>query len=116
MKVGKIDTNKKVLVVAEIGNNHEGSFKTAVKMIQSAARCGVDAVKFQTFKTEQFVNPENSLRFQKLKSFELTFSEFEKLRRITREEGLLFISTPLDMESARFLKKMVEGVELPILE
>ena len=52
----KINSKKKVMIVAEIGNNHEGSFKQAKKLIQKAAQSGVDAVKFQTFKTEEFIN------------------------------------------------------------
>ena len=44
------------MIVAEIGNNHEGSFNQAKKLIQKAAQSGVDAVKFQTFKTEEFIN------------------------------------------------------------
>ena len=35
MKIGKIDTDKKVFIIAEIGNNHEGSFKIAKKMMTS---------------------------------------------------------------------------------
>jgi len=41
-------TKNKVLIVAEIGNNHEGNFKNAKKLILKAKQCGVDAVKFQT--------------------------------------------------------------------
>ena len=45
----------KVFIIAEIGNNHEGNFKLAKKLIFLAAKAGVDAVKFQTYKTEEFV-------------------------------------------------------------
>ena len=48
MKIGKIDTDKKVFIIAEIGNNHEGNFELAKKMINAAAATGVDAVKSQT--------------------------------------------------------------------
>ena len=37
----------KLIIVAEIGKNHEGSFKIAKKLIQKASEAGVDAVKFQ---------------------------------------------------------------------
>ena len=46
MKI-KFDS-KKSFIVAEIGNNHEGSFLNAKKMIKLAAKAKVDAVKFQT--------------------------------------------------------------------
>jgi sialic acid synthase SpsE len=35
MKIGNFDTNKKVLIIAEIGNNHEGDFDLAVEMIEA---------------------------------------------------------------------------------
>jgi len=47
MKVGSFDTDRGVLVVAEIGNNHEGNFQRAAEMVREAAQCGVGAVKFR---------------------------------------------------------------------
>ena len=45
----------KINIVAEVGVNHNGSFDLAIKLIQSAKRCGADTVKFQTFFAEEFV-------------------------------------------------------------
>ena len=45
---------KKVLIIAEIGVNHNGSEKLAYKMIDKAKTCGADIVKFQLFKTDKF--------------------------------------------------------------
>ena len=47
---------KKTFFIAEIGNNHEGSFKNAIKLIDQAKKSGADAVKFQTFDTNYFIN------------------------------------------------------------
>ena len=55
MKIKNFDTKKKVLIVGEIGNNHEGSYKNAIRLINMASNAGVNAVKFQTFKTENFI-------------------------------------------------------------
>ena len=103
MKIGNIDTSKKVFIVAEIGNNHEGSFELAKKMINEAATTGVDAVKFQTFIPEKFVSFKDELRLNKLRSFQLSYKQFEKLSKIAKKKGLIFFSTPLDIESAKFL-------------
>ena len=51
--------NNKTYIVAEIGNNHEGSMVNAFKLIDEAKSCGVDAVKFQTFKVENFISNLN---------------------------------------------------------
>ena len=112
MKIRNFDTNKKVLVVAEIGNNHEGFYSVAEDMIVKAAKAGVDAVKFQTFRTELFVNRSDKIRFNRLKSFELTFDEFEKLSQLAISEGLLFLSTPFDLESAKFLNTIVSAYKI----
>ena len=56
---------KKTFIIAEIGNNHEGSFNVACKLIEEAKKTGVDAVKFQTFKTVDFMSPKDKKRFKK---------------------------------------------------
>ena len=98
----------KVLVVAEIGNNHEGDFELAMEMVRTAAECGVDAVKFQTFKTRYFVSQLDPARYQRMSSFELSFGQFEKLQSLAKSLGLLFVSTPLDLPSAEFLNGLVD--------
>ena len=71
MKIGNrsIGPNEPPLIIAEIGNNHEGDFELAKDMINAAAETGVDAVKFQTFETENYVSKFDTQRFAKLKSF-----------------------------------------------
>ncbi len=103
MKIGKIDTKKKVFIVAEIGNNHEGNFDLAKKMIVKASNAGVDAVKFQTFIPEHFVSFKDQSRINRLKSFQLSFKQFKELSKIAKKKGLIFFSTPLDIKSANFL-------------
>ena len=45
---------KNTFIVAEIGNNHEGNFKTAIELIDKASEAKVDAVKFQCYDTQSF--------------------------------------------------------------
>lgn len=108
MQIGQFPLNERVLIVAEIGNNHEGNFEVARQLVLEAAACGVDAVKFQTFRTEHFVSRADPARFERLQGFELSFSQFEELARLARAQGLLFISTPLDLGSAEFLENIVD--------
>jgi sialic acid synthase SpsE len=103
MKFHHFDLAKRVLVVAEIGNNHEGNFDVAVRMLEQAAAAGADAVKFQTFVAEQFVSPADPERLKRMRGFQLSFEQFGKLADRARELGVVFFSTPLDIESARFL-------------
>lgn len=106
MKFGNFDTDERVFIVAEIGNNHEGSFALAQEMVGLAAEAGADAVKFQTFITELFVSKEDTNRIERMRNFELSFSQFEILARQAESAGVLFFSTPLDLESAKFLNTL----------
>lgn len=110
--VGNFNTDERVLIVAEIGNNHEGSLKRAVKMIKLAAEAGADAVKFQTFRTEHYVSPINENRFNQLKSFEFESKELEKLKLAADRAGVIFISTPFDIGSAVTLNKFVSAFKI----
>ena len=76
-KLKTLTQKKKILIVGEIGNNHEGCFKTAKKLINMAAKAGVDAVKFQTYKTEKFILINDKKNFKKFKKFEFSFSQLE---------------------------------------
>lgn len=112
MIIGDIDTDREVLIIAEIGNNHEGSYSLAEELIGRAAEAGANAVKFQTFITEHFVSPADEVRFARLKSFELRFDQFEELSKLAHSLGLLFISTPLDLYSAAFLDRVVDAYKI----
>jgi sialic acid synthase SpsE len=108
MHIGGFNLDEKVLVVAEIGNNHEGNLEVAKTLVRQAAACGVDAVKFQTFQTRYFVRRQDRARYERLQQFELPYSAWEELYKVTKDLGLLFFSTPLDLESARFLEDLVD--------
>lgn len=107
MKIANHDLTEKILIVAEIGNNHEGNFEVACRMVEAAAAAGVDAVKFQTFKTRRFTSNADPARFARLSKFELTQDQFAKLAELAVARGIIFFSTPLDLESAQFLAPIV---------
>ncbi len=112
MKVGGADLRERVLVVAECGNNHEGSLDVAKQLVCQAAAAGVDAVKFQTFVTERFTGPEDPARVARLKGFELPPGAFRELAVLAAAEGVLFLSTPLDLESVAVLDGLVPAFKI----
>jgi len=112
MRIGTFDTNQRVLVIAEIGNNHEGSAERALALVRAAAAAGADAVKVQTFRTEHFVNRRQADRFARLKSFELPIDAFAAVSTEARALGLLFIATPLDLHSAAALEPIVDAYKI----
>jgi N,N'-diacetyllegionaminate synthase len=112
MRIGAFDTASRVFVVAEIGNNHEGDPEVAVQLVRSAAECRADAVKLQTYRTALFVRPADTERYERLARFELASSVVEQLAELAHSLGLLFVSTPLDLESAAFLEPLVDAYKI----
>ena len=99
--------NKKTFIIAEIGNNHEGKLSNAIKLIDAAIECKVDAVKFQTFKIENFLSDIiDEKRKKMLKKFQLSYEDFIKIKNYCSKKKNEFFSTPLDIESAYFLNKI----------
>jgi sialic acid synthase SpsE len=112
MHIGSFDTSNRVLVVAEIGNNHEGHADVAEELVRQAAACGAGAVKFQVFRARHFVSRRDEARFARLSSFELPYETFASLATLARSLGLLFIATPLDLPSSRFLADHVDAMKI----
>lgn len=106
----------RVYIIAEAGVNHNGSLDIAKKMVDAAKNAGVDAIKFQTFKTENIVT-KNALKadyqikstgdgvsqYSMLKGLELSYSDFEALKNYCDVSCIEFLSTPFDLESIDFL-------------
>ncbi|OZT82847.1 N-acetylneuraminate synthase [Vibrio sp. 03_296] len=108
-------TNK-TFIIAEAGVNHNGDIRLAKQLIDAAADAGVDAVKFQTWKTELLVTEdakmadyqvENTQReetqFEMLKRLELSYDDFTELKSYCDYKGITFMSTPDEEQSATFL-------------
>ena len=93
--------NNKTFIIAEIGINHNGSLPLAFKLINSAKRAGADAVKFQTYITEERA-PKNSPIFNILKKCELSFEDFKKIKIYCDKKKIEFFSTPFDIKSFNF--------------
>ncbi len=97
----------KTFIVAEVGNNHEGSISNAYKLIEKAKYAGVDAVKFQTYDVKKYYSTNYDIkRIKKLKKFQLSHQSLIKLSKYAKKLGLIFFSTPFDIDSAIFLNKL----------
>ncbi|MBB1428728.1 N-acetylneuraminate synthase [Shewanella sp. SG44-2] len=109
----------KTFIIAEAGVNHNGDFVLAKQLIDVAVAAGVDAVKFQTWKTELLVTEdadmaeyqkENTLveesQFQMLKRLELSYDDFSALKAYCDSLNIMFMSTPDEEQSATFLDSL----------
>ncbi|MGL5479189.1 MAG: N-acetylneuraminate synthase [Clostridium sp.] len=118
---------KNTFIIAEAGVNHNGNLDIAKKMIDEASKTGVDAIKFQTFKTENLVckgakkaeyqknntdNKEN--QFGMLKRLEFSYEDFKELNEYCKLKDIMFLSSPFDLESIEMLKKLdIEIFKVP---
>lgn len=110
-------------IIAEAGVNHNGSMDLARRLIDAAHAAGADAVKFQTFQAEKLISASapkaeyqarqtgsEQSQLEMVKSLELSFDDFRRLKAHCDQKGILFLSTPFDEASADFLHEL--GVPL----
>jgi sialic acid synthase SpsE len=112
MRIGSFDTDDRVLVIAEIGNNHEGDPEVARKLVELAADAGVDAVKFQTFRTDRYVSPSDEDRYARMQRFELAPEVWKELAGTAHGRSLLFLSSALDLTSVDVLEPLVDAYKV----
>lgn len=111
--------SSKVFIIAEAGVNHNGSLDLAYKLIDGAVLAGADAVKFQTFKSTSVISRfAPKAEYQKkstgadesqlamVQKLEFPPEYFKKLAKYCRAKGIMFLSTPFDLESIDVLKQM----------
>ena len=78
-------------IIAEVGINHNGDLKTALEMIDVAKTSGADAVKFQTFKAEEFCgDPEQQFSYRSAGK-EVTESMLSMFKRMELKLSLIHI-------------------------
>ena len=116
----------RVFIIAEAGVNHNGSMEMAKELIDVAMNAGADAVKFQTYISEKVMTryvgkaryqEENTgtggTHLEMSKKLELSFSQFEELKKYCDSVGILFLSTPFDHASVDFLDALVPLYKIP---
>ena len=108
MKVIHFNKLKKPLLIAEIGNNHEGNINNAIKLIESAHKAGADVVKFQHIVPEKLYHSSEIKRIKFLRKVCLKLTDFKKLAANEKKKKLLFSVTPFDINSVKYLKKFVD--------
>ena len=118
-------------IAAEVGINHNGDLDLALEMISAAADAGADAVKFQNYRTEDFI-VDRSLtqeyvsrgetivesQYDMFKRYEMPSEWLGPLKRRCDEDGVVFFSTPTSRQGIDDLVKLLTqapaaGLHLP---
>jgi sialic acid synthase SpsE/sugar phosphate isomerase/epimerase len=115
LKIGSFDIGeRRTFVIAEIGNNHNGSVERALEMVDLAREIGADCVKFQMRHLEE-VYRKRTLRkdgedlgteyvLDLLRRFEISVEDHRKVARYCAETGILYLCTPWDSRSVGVLE------------
>ena len=111
--------NSRTYIIAEAGVNHNGSLEIAKQLIDVAVKAGADAVKFQTFKTENLVSVNAQKAAYQKETTDTEESQFEMIKKLELDEGahtelidyckeksITFLSTPFDHDSIRLLDQL----------
>ena len=115
----KIGNKFPPFIVAEAGINHNGELEKAFKMIEVAKDAGVDAIKFQTFKAEEFVsNKKQTFTYlsqgkeitesmlEMFQRYEFNEDDWFKIKKKCDEENITFLSTPQNRSDLNLLLKL----------
>ena len=119
--------NIKVFIIAEAGVNHNGSLQIAKQLIDVACLAGADAVKFQTFKTENLVSKtapkakyqkdttdQSESQYEMIRKYELDVDTHKELLNYCYHKGITFLSTPFDHDSIDLLLELgLETFKIP---
>lgn len=115
----KIGRAQQCFVIAEIGLNHNGDMALAKAEIDAAAEAGADAVKFQNYRTEDFISSRSltftymsegrevtESQYDMFKRCELTVEQLTELKAYSDARGLIFFSTPMSRQGLDDLVEM----------
>lgn len=111
----------KTIIIAELGLNHNGDLELAKDTTEAAFEAGADIVKFQNFKTEDFLKDKSILwnfkgkqksLYEICKSNEFQNSWFDKIIPIAKKRKKKILSTPTSESNANILlKKNIDTVK-----
>ena len=102
----------KRLLIAEIGNNHEGDEQLAMDMVAAAAETGADGVKVQIINPERLVHASQSERIAQLQRFRLPNRAYMTMAEAARVKGMLFLATPFDVETLEWTAPFMSAIKI----
>ncbi len=109
MKIGnkKIGIGNPTYIIAEAGINHNGDINLAKKMIDEAANCGADAIKFQSFTADELFSKKlNPDIFKFATDLSINKNQHQELKKYAQKRKIEFISTATGIKSLNLLKKL----------
>ena len=122
VRIGTTDVGpgQPVFIIVEAGVNHNGDMTVAFRLIDEAVNARADAIKFQSYFTEEIVTPgalqagyqrrtaatPDGTQYQMLKKLELSPEQQREIARYCRSKNIMFLSTPYDIGSVDLLHEL----------
>jgi N-acetylneuraminate synthase/N,N'-diacetyllegionaminate synthase len=106
------DTEKEVIVIAEIGVNHMGSLEWILKMLPQVKEAGADAIKFQLFTPDLYVSRSNPERHMQVSKLALSKSDFLQIKKIGDSIDLPVFATPLSHDWVSFIAEVCGVIKI----
>lgn len=95
MRIYGKDLRNDILLIAEIGVNHEGDVNAARNLLRLAAEAGADVVKFQAYTPERFIAANDPVRLARVTRFSLSEETLRQLHADADRYNVGFLSTPV---------------------
>lgn len=112
MKIGAVDLEMRPLLIAEIGNNHEGDPDVAFELAEAALDAGADAVKVQIIDPVRLVNRSEGERIAQLTRFHLSVGVFLEMGERVRARGGLFIASVFDCDTLSEMANDLDAIKI----
>ncbi len=106
------DTEKDIVVIAEIGVNHAGSLDWILGMLPRIKNSGADAVKFQLFTPDLYASKSNPERYNKVSKLALSRQDFLRIKAECDSIGLPVFATPLSHDWVQFVSETCEVIKI----
>ena len=121
LKINNYEISKEnsPFIIAEAGINHNGNVERAIEMVRAAKNADVTAIKFQTFKADEFISDSSLLytytsqgksitesQLDLFKRCELSHDDFYEIKKTCDDEKIIFLSTPQNESDLDFLLEL----------
>ena len=97
------------MMIAEIGANHEGNFRSAKKLVKLAIKAKVDVIKFQLYTGGGVVNKKNfEDRYNHFRKFELNKSQHIYLAKMVKDSGIKYSASVWDLKMIDWIDRYMD--------
>ena len=104
--------DRDVVIIAEIGVNHEGDLEAALNLLRLAHQAGADAAKFQTFTPERYASASDPARLERVRGFDLGERGFRRIAEEAAKLDFPVFSTAVSEDVVPFIAELFPAIKI----